>query len=195
MARGGKGGTASWCSAALSLPSGQPGARQERASPAPRRAGQGGKERDGDRKGRVAPGGGHARRGERPAPPRQVVPFSLPVGWGSGQGAGGGHNAPLNLSQNKQPSAAGENSRPVFQADGETVEPFSSGPVPAGRLSGVNPLGPGGSGEPIPGLLLASLGMGLLPFGSCCAEQQGVALPPCFLLLLGRPGVPLDTMD
>lgn len=186
-------GTASWRSAAPSLRSGQPGARQERASPAPRRVGRGGKERDVDRKGRAAPGGvtpgGESTR--LPSPGR-LCPSASP--WAGAQGRGG-HDAPLNLAQNKQPSAAGENSRPVFQADGETVEPFSSGPIPAGRHSSVNPLSPCGSGELVPGLLLASLVMGLLPFGWCFAEQRGLALPPGFLLLLSQPWVPLDAMD
>lgn len=135
----------SWCSAAPSLPSGQPGARQERASPAPRRAGRGGEERDGDRKGRVAPGGGSHQAGRAP---RAGCALQPPRGLGLGDGEGGTrHDIQLNLAQNKQPSAAGENSRPVFQADRETVEPFFLWP----RSSSVNPLSPGGSGEPIPG--------------------------------------------
>ena len=80
-------GTMSWRSAAPSPSSGQAGARQERASPAPRGVGRGGKERGGDRKGRVAPGEGHTRRGERPAPPGRLCPSAAPrVGaWDGGK--------------------------------------------------------------------------------------------------------------
>jgi len=83
----------------------------------------------------------------------------------------GGNNTVLNLAQNKQPSATGENSRPAFQANEETVEPFSSGPIPTGRLSSINPLSLGGSGELVPGLQLVTLGMEFLPFGLSFVEQ------------------------
>lgn len=73
------------CLAAPCLLSGQPGARQERASPALLGARRG-EERDGDRKGRVAPREGSHQVGEWPAPPGQVVPFSLTTGWRAGLG-------------------------------------------------------------------------------------------------------------
>lgn len=83
-------------------PWGQPGARQERASPAP-----GGEERDGDRKGRAAPGGRPREVGRAPSSCGQVVPSSLPAGWG--------HEALLNVAQNKQPPAAGPPALPRKQ--------------------------------------------------------------------------------
>lgn len=148
---------------------GPAGCQAGKGVPSPAQSGTGRKGKGWGQEGQSGARGGHARRGERPAPPGQVVPFSLPVGWDLGPG--GTHNAPLNLAQNKQRSATGENSQPVFQADREMVEPFSSGPIPAGRHSSINPLSLGGSGELVPGLLLASLVMGLLPFGLCIAEQ------------------------
>lgn len=87
---------------APSQPWGQPGARQERASPAP-----GGEERDGDRKGRAAPGGRPREVGRAPSSRGQVVPSSLP--------AGRGHEALLNVAQNKQPPAAGPPALPRKQ--------------------------------------------------------------------------------
>lgn len=128
--------------------------------------------------------GGSHQAGRAPGSSRAGCALQPPRGSALGVG---GHDVLLNLAQNKQPSAAGENSRPVFQADGEMVEPFSSGPIPARRRSSINPLSPGGRGEPIPGLLLASLGMGPLPCALCFAEQQGLSLLLGFLLLLGRP--------
>lgn len=94
------------------------------------------------RPGGVTPGGESAR-----LPPGRLCPSASPWAGVWGRGGGGRHDIQLNLAQNKQPSAAGENSWPVFQADRETVEPFFLWP----RSSGVNPLSPGGSGEPIPG--------------------------------------------
>lgn len=81
-------------------------------------------------------GRGHTRWESAQLPPGRLCPSAPPrageQGWGD--------NALLNLAQNKQPSAAGENSWPVFQPDREMVEPFSSGPVPAGSCSSINPL-------------------------------------------------------
>ena len=51
------------------------------------------------------------------------------------------------------------------------MEPFSSGPIPTGRLSSINPLSLGGSGELVPGLQLVTLGMEFLPFGLSFVEQ------------------------
>lgn len=137
-----------WRLAAPCLLPGQPGARQERASPALLGARRG-KERDGDTKGRVAPGEGSHQVGE--------AGCALQPHHGLESGAGG-DEALLNLAQNKQPCAAGENSWPVFQADREMVEPFSSGPFPTGSCSSINPLWVDGSGELVPGLVLAPQG-------------------------------------
>lgn len=99
-------------------------------------------------RGGVTPGGSHR------LPPGRLCPSASPraaeQGWGD--------NVLLDLAQNKQPSAAGENSWPFFQADREMVEPFSSGHVPTGSCSSINPLWLDGSTELVPGLALAPQG-------------------------------------
>lgn len=100
------------------------------------------------------PGRGHTRWESARLPPGRLCPSASPraaeQGWGD--------NVLLDLAQNKQPSAAGENSWPVFQADREMVEPFSSGHVPTGSCSSINPLWLDGSRELVPGLALAPQG-------------------------------------
>lgn len=74
--------------------------------------------------------GGSRQAGRAPGSPRAGCALQHPHGPGIRVG---GDDVMLNLAQNKQPSVAGENRRLVFQADGEMVEPFSSGPAPDGR--------------------------------------------------------------
>lgn len=94
-------------------------------------------------------------------------------------GAGGQRAGLLNLAQNKQPSAAGENSWPIFQADREMVEPFSSGPVPTESCSCINPLWLDGSGELVPGLALAPQGWGFSHLTCALAPSPGFLLLVC----------------
>lgn len=91
----------------------------------------------------MAPEGGSDQVGRAPSDLPQAG-CALQPSHGPGLGVGV-DKALLNLAQNKQPPAAAENSRPVFQADREAVEPFSSGSIPAGRRSHINPLSPGRS--------------------------------------------------
>lgn len=124
--------------------------RCRRASRVPGRKGrpQPRAERDGEERKGTGTGraerrpGGSRQAGRAPSSPQAGCAPQPPHRPGIGVGR---DDVLLNLAQNKQPSATGENSQLVFPADREMVEPFSSGPVPDRRYSSVNPLSPGGS--------------------------------------------------
>lgn len=137
-------------------------------SPAAERDGE---ERKGTGTGRAErrPGGSH-QAGRAPSSPQAGCALQPPHRPGIGVGR---DDVLLNLAQNKQPSATGQNSQLVFLADREMVEPFSSGPFPDGRYSSVNPLSPGGSES-------LSWGCCQLPWGwgfsrlSCASQSSKV---------------------